>query len=121
MNTPHVHPNLEHRTLWWLHCTICGLASYNGSIPRFRSVEELWRVMLANDWTRHDDGRVLCPLHSLVAECDRSGHRVTDWLPHPIEPDGIEWRYCDRCGARFDQRVRPAANPPKRLHRRSTV
>jgi hypothetical protein len=101
-----VHPNLDHQTQWSLHCTVCGLASYNGSVPRFESTEKLWRVMLARGWTRRDDGRVLCVIHSHVADCDRDGHEVTDWMPQPIEPTALEWRYCQRCGANFDQRVR---------------
>jgi hypothetical protein len=102
-----VHPNLDHQTLWSLHCTVCGLDCYNGSVPRFESTENLWRAMLARGWTRRDDGRVLCPIHTQVADCDRDGHVVTNWMPHPIEPNALEWRYCQRCGANFDQRVRP--------------
>jgi hypothetical protein len=107
MNAEYVHPNLEQATLWWLHCTLCGVQSYAGAVPRFASPEQLWRTMLNRGWTRYDDGRVLCPGHSSVAECQRNGHRMSDWAPHPIEPDHIQWRFCLRCGAGFTQRVHP--------------
>jgi hypothetical protein len=112
-NRPHggasdefVHPNLDHRTLWWLRCTHCGLSSYQGNIPRFASTQQLWTAMLARGWTRRDDGRVLCLLHSRMADCQELGHLMTDWEPHAIEPRALEWCYCQRCGGNFAQRVR---------------
>jgi hypothetical protein len=100
-----VHPNLEQRTLWSLRCTHCGVSSYHGNIPRFPSIKQLWTAMLACGWTRRD-GRVLCLLHSRVADCQELGHQMTDWLPHAVDPEALEWRYCRRCGGDLAQRVR---------------
>lgn len=80
-----LHPNLNHAELWWLHCSLCGLACYAGAVPRFSSEAELWRAMLAHGWTRNDDGRVFCPGHSSVGCCQRRGHLDSGWSPHPIE------------------------------------
>jgi hypothetical protein len=67
---------------------------------------EMWAVLEGPDydWTRRDDGRVLCRIHSRVADCDRDGHLDTRWRTHPIDDD-LEWRYCERCGAAFEQRI----------------
>ncbi|MDT0262326.1 hypothetical protein [Jatrophihabitans lederbergiae] len=101
-----VHPNLEQRTLWSVRCTHCDLSSYHGNIPRFTSTKQLWTAMLARGWTRRDDGRVLCLLHTRVADCQELGHAMTDWTPHVVDPTALQWRYCQRCGANFAQRVR---------------
>ena len=60
--------------------------------------------MLHTGSSRRDDGRVLCVHHSAVADCEQLGHDVIGWSTHPIEPD-LEWRYCDRCGGAFEQRI----------------
>jgi hypothetical protein len=72
----------------------------------FDSRIEMWAVLEDDEhgWTRRDDGRVLCRIHSHVADCDRDGHRVTPWHAHPIDR-GLEWRYCEQCGAQFEQRI----------------
>jgi hypothetical protein len=104
------HPQIREGRLLWLACTICGPGSYGGTLPHFDDEEQLWDVMLGEyEWTRRDDGRVLCRHHSSVADCDAFGHAVSAWTQHPIEPD-IDWRYCTRCGAHFEQRIAGSTN-----------
>jgi hypothetical protein len=88
---------------------MCGANSYGTTVPAFDSPAEMWSVLEGLDygWTRRDDGRVLCRIHSCVADCDRDGHHITQWLGHPIEST-LQWRYCQHCGGVFEQRIHPS-------------
>jgi len=104
-------PRVHRETYVWIECTVCGPDSEDTS-PRFASEVEMWDELLRpslNGWIRLDDGRVLCPIHRGVAECDLDGHQMTPWTEHPLD-DELDWRYCRRCGASFEQRLagRPA-------------
>jgi hypothetical protein len=103
----YVHPALRIGQLWWVECTVCGTESFGSDVPRFASEEQLWATVTAArpyGWTRRDDGRVLCRHHSAVADCDAGGHDVGPWTVHPIGDD-LQWRYCQRCGGSFEQRI----------------
>ncbi len=74
--------------------------------PTFATLRELWADLLDYEqrgWVLRDDGRVLCPIHAQVAQCDERGHVVGPWTEHPLD-DEIDWRYCQRCGSEFEQR-----------------
>jgi hypothetical protein len=99
-------PRIQSETFYWIECTVCGP---DGEIapPRFASEVELWSELLRpsrHGWIRLDDGRILCPNHRRVAECDLDGHQMTPWTEHPLD-DELDWRFCRRCGARFEQRI----------------
>jgi hypothetical protein len=101
-------PRVRSRTVYWISCTVCG-EDADQAAPRFDSEADLWRALLSSDgvgWTRRDDGRILCPAHRGVGICDEDGHVMTLWVMHPLD-DELEWRYCETCGARFEQRSRP--------------
>jgi hypothetical protein len=107
MTSPASHPELKHATVWWLECTYCGLDAVGGKPLWFTTLEQLWEAMLdrsGHGWTRRDDGRVLCRHHSAVADCEISGHQICPWAEHPLDA-GLEWRYCQRCGSSFEQRI----------------
>jgi len=106
-------PRVRSETLYWIDCSACNAAD-GLRAPRFRSEEDLWHALLTADrgWIRLDDGRVLCPIHRRVAECDSNGHAVTLWAAHPLDAN-LAWRCCTRCGSLFEQRVVPdPAMPP---------
>jgi hypothetical protein len=99
-------PRVQAETLYWIGCTVCGP---DGEIapPRFTSEIEMWNELLRpslDGWIRLDDGRILCSLHRRMAECDLDGHQMTPWTEHPLD-DELDWRYCHRCGANFEQRT----------------
>ena len=98
------HPHLVHTDAWATSCTACAAASIDQVSPAYPTSDQLWTALDDLGWTRRDDGRVLCRLHSAVADCDRDGHRLSPWTQHPIEDD-LEWRFCIWCGARFEQRI----------------
>jgi hypothetical protein len=97
-------PAVHAARVWWLTCTVCG-PDVNNVVSGFRSESEMWEVMINNlGWSRRDDGRVLCRIHSAVADCDTLGHLPVRWEIHGVDA-GLDWRYCRRCGGVFDQRV----------------
>lgn len=100
-------PAERNRRVWWAECTLCGTASCGSAVPVFGSPTKMWATLEGDDyrWTRRDDGRVLCRIHSEVADCDRDGHQIMSWRQHPIEP-ALQWRYCRTCGMAFEQRRR---------------
>jgi hypothetical protein len=101
-----LHPQIHVATVWWLECTVCESDGYDGRRPQFRDEADMWDAMLGEyGWTRRDDGRVLCPHHSAVADCEAAGHTMLRWHEHPIGPK-LDWRYCSRCGSAFEQRRR---------------
>lgn len=99
-------PAERSRRVWWAECTMCRTTSYGAAIPVFDSPAHMWATLEGDDygWTRRDDGRVLCRIHSDVADCDRDGHQIMSWQQHPIEP-GLQWRYCRNCGVALEQRI----------------
>jgi hypothetical protein len=104
-------------TRYWIDCTVCG-PDADPPVPRFNSERELWQYLFGPDewgWVRLDDGRILCPAHRRVDQCHRDGHTVSEWTEHPLYDD-TEWRYCIRCGARFEQRRDPdPQGAPRRI------
>lgn len=104
------HPQLQSRAFWWLECTVCGPDSAAGGSPLVESEADAWSEVTTAGWTRRDDGRILCRVHSAVADCDALGHVMRPWAEHPIGPD-LEWRFCSRCGSQFAQRVVGPSQP----------
>ena len=109
-----IYESRDHRvrseTTFWIDCSACGPDAAPAP-PRFRSENELWDALLHPDddgWIRRDDGRILCPVHRRIAECDEHGHVLSSWTTHPLD-DGLEWRSCSRCGAEFAQRRTPTS------------
>jgi hypothetical protein len=99
-------PRIHCETYFWIECTICGPDSETAP-PRFANEIELWNHLLQpsiDGWIRLDDGRILCPIHRRVAECELEGHQMKPWTEHPLD-DELDWRYCRRCGAGFEQRT----------------
>jgi hypothetical protein len=99
-------PRVRRETYCWIDCTICG-PDREPAPPRFSSEIELWAHLLRpsiDGWIRLDDGRILCPSHRRVAECELDGHELTAWTEHPLDEE-LDWRYCLRCGAGFEQRI----------------
>jgi hypothetical protein len=99
-------PRVQRESFFWIECTICGPDS-EPTPPRFTSEIALWDRLMRpsiDDWIRLDDGRILCPIHRKIAECDLDGHEMTPWTEHPLDED-LDWRYCRRCGSQFEQRI----------------
>jgi hypothetical protein len=85
------------QTLYWVDCTVCG-ADGPVPAPRFTSEAELWKSLIAPDergWVYRDDGRILCPHHRDVSECQIHGHQLTRWTRHPTDDD-LTWRFCSQ-------------------------
>ena len=107
------HPQIHVGEAWRADCTVCGTDAYANVIPAFASEREMWEALLSSHqygWTRRDDGRILCRIHSAVADCDVHGHRKSSWTEHPLD-DQLDWRYSIRCGGAFQQRI--AASPKR--------
>src|SRR4051794_19999276 len=68
-------PAEQSRRVWWAECTLCGTVSYGGRVPVFESRAETWAALEGDDygWARRDDGRVLCRIHSQLADCHWDG------------------------------------------------
>ena len=97
-------PRIGVRTVYWIECTVCGP---DGDALERASEGALWAELLGpcgEGWVRLDDGRILCPAHYRACRCQEHGHLVSPWTEHPLD-DELEWRYCQRCGTRFEQRV----------------
>lgn len=105
-------PRVMSETHYWIDCSVCGPAA-EPPAPRFTSEAELWRQLLSpseHGWVRRDDGRILCPAHRRVALCDEGDHEMTRWIEHPLD-DELDWRFCRRCGAQFEQRIVRVVTP----------
>jgi hypothetical protein len=105
---PRVVAELRH----WVACTVCGANDPDAPRPpMFATEDELWAWLYTHPepsgWVRRDDGRILCPNHRGVADCDEHGHLAANWSAHPLDGD-LEWRFCPRCGGKFQQRSRMA-------------
>jgi hypothetical protein len=90
--------------VYWIKCTVCGP---DGDTLERESEDALWAELLGlpdEGWVRLDDGRILCPAHYRASRCQKHGHVLVPWTGHPLD-DQLEWRYCHRCGSRFEQRV----------------
>ncbi len=99
-------PRVRLEIAYWIDCSVCG-PDADPPAPRFTSEADLWHELLRPDergWIRLDDGRILCPVHRRVAECDRNGNAMSAWIEHPLD-DGLKWRFCLRCGSQFGQRI----------------
>lgn len=70
----------------------------------YETAQDAITAALNASWQQLPDGRMLCQSCALTADCQTTGHQLTDWW-RPTPDTAVELRYCEHCGGGIEERA----------------